>query len=62
MVNQRGDEVQLVHFGPDYRAMAETVPPEDAADIDGWTRAAERLFGLSGYLWTFERRGVRSAE
>lgn len=54
MVNRVGDETQLVRFGPDYRAMAETVPPEDAFGVQGWVRAAERLWGLTGYTWQFE--------
>ncbi len=54
MVNQVEDGIQLVRFGPDYRAMAESVPPEDAADVQGWIRAAERLFHLTGYDWRFE--------
>ncbi len=57
MVNRVGDEIQLVRFGPDYRAMAETVPPADAADVQGWIRAAEHLFHLTGYVWRFEERG-----
>jgi hypothetical protein len=57
MVNRVGDAVQLVRFGPDFRALAEPVPPEDAADVDGWVRTAERIWGLSGYIWHFQERG-----
>ena len=54
MVNRAGDEIQLVRFGPDFRAQAETVPPDDAADTLGWVRTAERVWQLTGYLWRFE--------
>jgi hypothetical protein len=57
MVNRVGDAVQLVRFGPGYRALAEPVPPEDAADVAGWARAAERIWNLVGYDWKFEERG-----
>ena len=62
MVNQTGEGIQLVRFGPDFRAMAEIVPPADAGDVAGWTRAAERLFNLTGYIWTFEERGRTRTE
>lgn len=54
MVNCVGDAVQLVRFGPGYRALAETVPPQDAGSVEGWIGAAERLWGLRGYTWHFE--------
>lgn len=60
MVNRTGAGVQLVRFGPGFRALAEPVPPEDAVDVDGWVRAAERIWGLNGYSWHFEERGGRT--
>lgn len=54
MVNRTGDEIQLVRFGPDFKAVAEIVPPEDAGDAQGWIRTAERAWNLQGYLWAFE--------
>lgn len=54
MVNRVGDQVQLVRFGADYRAQAETVPPDDADDVRGWVRTIERAWGLRGYDWRFE--------
>jgi hypothetical protein len=56
MVNRIGEQIQLVRFGPGYRAMAELVPPEDAGDAEGWARAAERLWHLNGHVWHFEPR------
>lgn len=66
MVNQIGDEIQLVRFGPDFRAQAEIVPPDERAGIEGWIRTAERAWRLTGYLWEFEdvatawHRGMRA--
>lgn len=62
MVNRVGDEIQLVRFGPDYRALAEIVPPEDAGDVQGWIRTAERTWRLSGHMWQFEERGRLHAD
>jgi hypothetical protein len=53
-VNRVGDEVQLVRMGPDYRAQAEYVPPDDRGDLQGWIRAAERVWNLRGLEWRFE--------
>ena len=58
MVNQFGDQVQLVRFAADFRAEAEWVPADDAADVNGWVRAAERMWKLSGYLWDWEPRAM----
>ena len=60
MVNRVGDEVQLVRFGADFKALAEPVPPDDAADVQGWIRTAERAWNLTGYIWRFEERGLRT--
>ncbi len=54
MVNRIGDTVQLVHFGPEYRAQAHEVPADDAAEMAGWVRTAERVWRLTGYIWRFE--------
>lgn len=54
MVNQIGEQIQLVRFGPDFRAQAETVPPDDRGSVEGWIRTAERAWHLTGYLWGFE--------
>jgi hypothetical protein len=54
MVNRAGDEIQLVRFGPDFRAQAESVPPDDAGGAPGWVRTAERVWTLTGYDWRFE--------
>lgn len=58
MVNRIGARVQLVRFGPDFRAEAEDVPPDDANDPQGWIRTAERAWRLTGYLWQFEPRAA----
>ena len=62
MVNQTGEGIQLVRFGPDFRAEAEIVPPDDAGDVQGWIRTAERVWRLSGHLWQFEERGPGQTE
>lgn len=54
MVNQTPEGIQLVRFGPDFRAQAEQASPEDGADVSGWIRAAERIWRLTGYDWRFE--------
>ena len=53
-VNRVGDALQLVRMGPDYRAQAEYVPPDDRDDLQGWIRAAERAWDLRGLEWRFE--------
>jgi hypothetical protein len=53
-VNRVGDAVQLVRMGPDYRAQAEYVPPDDRDGLQGWIRAAERAWDLRGLEWRFE--------
>jgi hypothetical protein len=53
-VNRVGDEVQLVRMGPDFRAQAEIVPPDDRDDLHGWIRAAERIWSLHSLEWRFE--------
>lgn len=57
MVNEIGDEIQLVHFRPDFRAEAEYVSPDDRGSVEGWVRTAERAWHLTGYMWEFEGRG-----
>jgi hypothetical protein len=54
MVNRAGERVQIVRFGEDFRAQAEDVPPDDAEDVQGWIRTAERAWRLTGYIWVFE--------
>jgi hypothetical protein len=54
MVNRAGERVQIVRFGEDFRAQAEEVPPDDAENVQGWIRTAERAWQLTGYLWEFE--------
>ncbi len=56
MVNRTADSVQLVHFGPEFRAQAEEAPPGDAGSVDGWVRTVERVWRLTGYIWHFEER------
>lgn len=53
-VNQVGAEIQLVRMSPDFRALAEYVPPDDRADQRGWIRTAERVWNLIGLEWHFE--------
>ena len=53
-VNRVGEDVQLVRMGPDFRAQAELVPPDDRDDLRGWIRAAERMWGLRDLEWRFE--------
>lgn len=53
-VNRIGDDIQLVRMGADYRAQAETVPPDDRDDLRGWIRTAERMWSLHGLEWSFE--------
>lgn len=53
-VNRSGGGVQLVRMAPDFRALVEPVPPDDAADLQGWIRTAERAWNLRGYDWRFE--------
>ena len=53
-VNQVGEEIQLVRMGPEARAQAETVPPDDREDVRGWIRTAERMWNLHGMEWRFE--------
>ena len=53
-VNRVGEDVQLVRMGPDFRAQAEVVPPDDRDDLKGWIRAAERMWNLKGLEWRFE--------
>lgn len=53
-VNRVGDAVQLVRMGPDHRAWAELVPPDDRDDLQGWIRTAEQIWGLHGLDWRFE--------
>ena len=54
IVNRVGDDIQLVRIGPDLRAQAEFVPPDDRDDLAGWIRTAERMWNLKGLLWRFE--------
>jgi hypothetical protein len=56
MVNQTREGIQLVRFGPGFRAEVEPVPPADAGDVDGWVRTVERVWGLTGHVWRFEPR------
>ena len=53
-VNRVGDGVQLVRMGPDFRAWAELVPPDDRDSLAGWVRVAEQVWGLRGLEWRFE--------
>ncbi len=53
-VNRVGEDVQLVWMGPDFRAQAELVPPDDREDLRGWIRAAEQMWGLRDLEWRFE--------
>jgi hypothetical protein len=53
-VNRVGDDVQLVRMGPDFRAWAELVPPDDRDSMPGWIRTAERVWNLRGLDWRFE--------
>jgi hypothetical protein len=53
-VNRVGDDVQLVRMGPDFRAWAELVPPDDRDSLAGWVRVAEQVWGLRGLEWRFE--------
>ena len=53
-VNRVGEDVQLVRMGPDFRAQAELVPPDDRDDLAGWIRTAERMWDLRGLEWRFE--------
>jgi hypothetical protein len=41
-------------MGPDARAQAEIVPPDDRDDVKGWVRTAERMWNLHGLEWRFE--------
>ena len=53
-VNRVGEDIQLVRMGPDARAQAELVPPDDRDDVKGWIRTAERMWDLHGLEWRFE--------
>ncbi len=61
MVNETAEGIQLVRFGPEFRAQAAVVPPKDAAGHEGWVRTVERVWGLTGYIWTFEPRSAPPA-
>jgi hypothetical protein len=55
-VNQVGEEIQLVRMGPDFRAQAEYVLPQERTDQSGWIRDAERLWGARGLTSGRRRR------